>query len=454
MPGIFSARAAITRILEPLSHGRLIRGIGANSLSQVVTICILFGSVPALLHAWGTPRYGLWLLLSAVPTYLSMGDFGFAAAAANDMTMAVSRGDTASARATHQALVLLTGVLLIGFGVLSVGAAMTVPPYWLPSTSLATHNEIKSTVALLAVSTLAALGWNSMSAALRADGKYAFGVAFNETVRLAEAAAVLSAALLGGNIVVAAAASCTVRLVALLSALFVTHARVDWVTLDLKHARVSELRRLLSPAVALMALPLGFGLALQGTTIAVGMVSSLAAVALFTSLRSLTRVATQFVGVVAHAVAPELSRAIGARDAQKIGQLVEFNTIVTGFVSALFLVFITLWGPRILQIWSHNRLNATHLLVAAFAISAAGQAVWNSSGNMLIAANRHATYSYWFVVVAAASVGSSILLGREFGIIGFAYSMIISDLTMCLIVGTKLRRAVRAFTTEDTMDEG
>ena len=55
---------------------RSIRGIGATALGPVVTSIIQLGSVPLLLHAWGAAKYGDWLLLSAVPSYLTFSGLG------------------------------------------------------------------------------------------------------------------------------------------------------------------------------------------------------------------------------------------------------------------------------------------------------------------------------------------------------------------------------------------
>src|SRR5260370_24767798 len=71
-------------------RGRLIRGFGATALGPVVTAIIQLGTVPLLLHAWGAAKYGDWLLLSAVPSYLGLSDMGFGTASRTDMTIPVA----------------------------------------------------------------------------------------------------------------------------------------------------------------------------------------------------------------------------------------------------------------------------------------------------------------------------------------------------------------------------
>ncbi len=66
--------------------------------NQVINLGVQIALVPIFLHAWGAERYGVWLLLSAIPTYLTFSDFGFTLSAKNEMTIKAAKGRTAGAR--------------------------------------------------------------------------------------------------------------------------------------------------------------------------------------------------------------------------------------------------------------------------------------------------------------------------------------------------------------------
>ena len=72
---------------------RLLKGIGAQGFSQAVQIFIRLAEVPLLLSFWGTQLYGEWLMLSAIPVYLTISDGGFAEAACREMTIRGGAGD-------------------------------------------------------------------------------------------------------------------------------------------------------------------------------------------------------------------------------------------------------------------------------------------------------------------------------------------------------------------------
>lgn len=95
------------------SSRRLLRGIGATALYPIVSAVIQLVSVPVFLRFWGPSLYGEWLLLSTVPTYLSLTDMGFGSVAGNDMTMRVAAGDrTGALRSFQSAWVMICVIRL------------------------------------------------------------------------------------------------------------------------------------------------------------------------------------------------------------------------------------------------------------------------------------------------------------------------------------------------------
>ena len=92
---------------------RILHGFGASLYGQVVIVVIQLAGVPILLHSWGVHLYGEWLILSALPTYLSMTDLGFSQSAGNDMSQHVARGNRDAALAVFQSIGLLIAICSI-----------------------------------------------------------------------------------------------------------------------------------------------------------------------------------------------------------------------------------------------------------------------------------------------------------------------------------------------------
>src|SRR6059036_146829 len=90
-------------------------GRGINILVQVV-------GVPLFISLWGVNIYGQWLMLTAIPSYLTALDFGLAAAAANAIAIKVAQGDARTARVIFDCS--LGFIILVGTGVLMAAMAI------------------------------------------------------------------------------------------------------------------------------------------------------------------------------------------------------------------------------------------------------------------------------------------------------------------------------------------
>jgi hypothetical protein len=71
----------------------MLRGLGAAALGPVARAVIQLVTVPFFLHSWGVAKYGDWLILFAIPSYLGLSDLGLGDASTSDMTMRVAERD-------------------------------------------------------------------------------------------------------------------------------------------------------------------------------------------------------------------------------------------------------------------------------------------------------------------------------------------------------------------------
>ena len=75
-------RAGFSEVIMQIRHLNVlrdgaIRGLGANGLALLVTLIIQVLSVPVFLYSVGVNAYAEWLILTAIPSYLSLTDLGF-----------------------------------------------------------------------------------------------------------------------------------------------------------------------------------------------------------------------------------------------------------------------------------------------------------------------------------------------------------------------------------------
>jgi O-antigen/teichoic acid export membrane protein len=417
-------------LLARFRNSRVIRGISANVYSNVVQTVLQLLAVPILATHWGLATYGAWLVIFTVPNYLAFADFGFAAAAGNDMTISVARGDRAAAVETfHAVRATMFGICLV----LLCVCALTV--YIIPDRWLALVAGLSVAQARMAVLMLAAYGvlsvQNSVSlAAFRSIGQYATGTYLQMTIHLVENIAALTVVFFGGNIEQAAATYLCAGVAGIAVRMVLLNARARWLVFFAWRVSLAEIRRLLHPALAVLALPIAQALFLQGTVVVVGLAAGAPAVPAFTAVRTLSRIGVQLTMTVNHAVLPEFTIASAAIDHARRARLA-FLTIASSVVILLpMFVVVTLAGPLILRLWTHGAIHAPYGLILAMAATMLVNGVWMPISNLIFALNKHAQYSYYYLMAALVSVLLSYPLVRLIGSTGAALSLLALDCVM------------------------
>lgn len=266
---------------------RLMRGIGANAFGQVVVAGLQLSLVPVFASHWGLDRYGVWILLSTIPSYLALGDFGFATAAGNDMTMKVARGDKAGAITTFQSAFAAVVVGSSGIGLLALTICALLPPNVLTISAPIAPQEIRATLGLLSIYGVICLLGSIVMAGFKCAGLYATGTLSQALLQLTEGTVAILTVCLGGSLWNVACAYLLCRLVGIGMQAFWLSRSVPWLDIGFKRAQFTEVKRLSQPAVAVMALPLAQATFLQGTAIVLGAATSAPTVAIFTTVRTL-----------------------------------------------------------------------------------------------------------------------------------------------------------------------
>ena len=123
--------AGVSVRMDDETNGGCLVGFGTTVVSKAAATVIQVVQVPVLLHFWGAPMFGVWMILTAIPTYLSFSNTGFGSVAGNEMTMLMARGEQEEALGVFQSCWWLIS-LMMG----ATGAVMCVALYYLPMAQL------------------------------------------------------------------------------------------------------------------------------------------------------------------------------------------------------------------------------------------------------------------------------------------------------------------------------
>lgn len=423
---------------QSLKH-RLFHAIGATSLGPVITAVIQIVSVPVFLHFWGAKLYGEWLVLSAIPIYLGLTDFGFGPVAANDMTMLVARGEKSAALEVFQSTWLLTTAVSASLGLCSAIALWALPiERWLKVTLL-TRGQVIATLCVLCIYILLDLQWTVIEAGFRCDGNYALGTVLGNIVRFCTNASSLIAVAFYASPLIVAITLVSVRLLGNWTCQIVLVHKSPWLHYGYRHARVGVIRKLFRPAIAFMAFPAGNAFNFQGMTVVVGAALGPIAVVMFSTLRTLTRFAYQAAYTIAIGIWPELSAALGAGNRVLARNIHRCACQASLGLSAAAILFLAIFGDAIYGRWTHHKVAMDHHLFDLLLIEVLANAFWFTSIIVSMACNRHDKQAVVYLAATALSLPTGFVLMSRFGLIGAGISLLLVDLCM---IGYVLNRSL------------
>jgi O-antigen/teichoic acid export membrane protein len=417
---------------------RIAHALAASAFGQAVTIATQLLLTPMFFRYWGPGLYGEWLILSSVPSYLTMADMGIGSAAGNEMTMRAGAGDHAGAQQTYRGahwVALGAGAigLLIGLAL----AAMAV--HWhTPRTTLITPADAGWIIAILSLGVALSFQGGVISAGFRAAGSNALGISLSNTSRLLEALSMGVLLVVGWGPLGLCAAALGVKALMQLVQHFWLRRLCPWLHHPPVPADKTLVKRLIAPSLGFMAFPLGNALALQGPILIIGQLMGGPAVAIFSATRTLARLPIQITNVFNSSVWPEMSRAHGAGDTALLRALHRSSWGLTLLLVASSGAGLVLFGPWIATAWLGSKAHFEPLVLSFLILVTVVSAIWNASSVVLAAINEHAGMGARYVLVNALCLGLAWLLTPAFGWWGMLPALVLAEVLLLAWVMPKV----------------
>lgn len=413
----------------------LSKNLLAQTYSQSVIFAVQLGSVPLLIQAWGIETFGVWILLTAIPTYLSFSDFGFTFVAKNDMSMRVAGGDRVGALETFQSifvlLLLVAAVLIVVLG----GAVLLLPWSEIFNLGAQTSDTARDVLLLQIVSALLYQFMLLLSAGVRCEGRAALETSFAASARLLDAGAILTTALLGGDLVDVAIAALIMRLFSL-SALGVwLRVSTPWLILGTSKASISRIKEKMLPSLTYMMVPISNALLIQAPVIILGGVASPAIVALYAITRTVSRLGMSVANMLNYSFVPEYSFAQGRGDFPRFKSLLRLHLILTGAGVITYMAVAPFVVPFGVALLSKGLVVPNFYLGLILVVAISLEMVWSGLFSPSSALNAHRPVAVAFLVVSCGAIGLGSLMPSLYMLassIGVAHGLvlIVSFLTL------------------------
>ena len=410
---------------------RLIQGIGANFLSQIISMASRVLLVPLFLTAWGVQVYGEWLLLASMVAYLSLTDLGGQRYIVNRLTQAYALGDLAQFRKILHTGLALFSILPLAVFLGFLGVILVLPPGSLLQITITSRQVVFLVLAILAFQFVFSLPIGIMGGVYCSVGLLPRGVMLTNIMQLLAIILVaLGLWLHGGLVAIACLQLLPLLGVALVAGWDLNRRFPQFRLFSLREADFSLGLTFIRPSLHFFGIQMSQAFSIQGTVLLVGMLLGPVQVVVFSTMRTIVNLIRSFFEQVSHAAWPELTRLDVQMDKEKFFLLFRAIFRATLIAAVIFMAIFHFWGENIYHIWLRKTVAYQQRVMDLFLIYMGEFLIWLTCCHPLMATNRHRTLAKMMLVSSALNLGLAYLGGRHLGLPGVILGMIAGDLLL------------------------
>lgn len=415
---------------------RVLRGLAGYAVTQPISLLIQIASVPLYLHFWGVALYGEWIVVAAIPAYLTTSDLGFTTATQHAMTAQVAAGDRAAAlRSFRTSWWVISLISLFVCAVVVLGSHLLPLADWLHLGLLAGNGA--QLLSLFVLHVVLSLQTGLLNAGFCAEGEYGQGVTLLGLGRLLEFLLVAAAVAMGLGPIGAVCGFLAGRLAILIVMRWRLLRVAPWLRYGMSGFDRATVRALFGPAMGFTGYTIGNALNIQGPILVIGAVFGSTAVVPFATLRTLTRILPQLLLVLTNIVRPEIGIAVGRDDFALVRRLNRLLCRLALWAVLVIAIGLALFGDVVVTLWTGGHVAVSEPLFALLLGVVTINALWSTNAQTLRAINRVQGQAVVYLLANGLALATMAVVGTALGLAGPAGVLLVAECVMLVYVVTR-----------------
>jgi len=371
-------------------------GMGVNFLNQIAM-------VPLFISLWGVDKYADWILISALSSFFSMTNMGLNQATNNEFVIKYQHKDyvtCAKLLINSFLFILAVGGLFI---LVVVIASFTIGFKNILNTTVFTEKETSIVFILLLYNVFAKMYGGVYNGIFNANKNAHLCNMIDNAVRMSELIVLFLGILLQINIIVVI----IVYSVPVLIAIFYRHHHSQqWfeISFHFQYLDWSTFKTLIKPSLAFMLVPFGFAVTNQGMVFVVNALLGSTVLVAFTTTRTLVNFLKSLMNLLGNSIYPEISSAYGRNDKKMIKKVYYRSFAITIFTSLAAIIVLLFAGKTIYLMWTKHAVIFNNTFFNGMLIVLFVSCLWGLSSVILLATNKHGSFTLVFLITQIAGI--------------------------------------------------
>lgn len=409
---------------------RLLKNGLSSLLLKLATIAEQLLLVPLFISAWGADYYGEWLTLAILPSIAGLLDLGFASAVANSFILKYVAGDKNEAGTIYRSGLFSLHFIVFFSTILSFFIVLLLNYLDVFDKLLIDKNKAIIVVLILIFSKIVTFYKELYEAFFIASRKYNLSVNIQTIYSIC---IILASSIIlswNGDIILFSVVNLTITVSYVLIYALIAKNNLS---IDFSKGQVlqSEVRNLFKVGFGYLLAKVWEAVFFQGTTFIVRIVVGPVAVAIFNTVRKLSRTIYQANALVVSSMIPELQYCIGEKQLVHARKLFRLGVFIVMVISGLGILFLLTFGPSFYQFWTRKEISPPIVMWVLFIVGIIFNSLWSIASEVILAANKPYSFTIVASIMAVVAVVTSYVCGLYFGLSGVAVGGVVMDVVLC-----------------------
>ena len=413
---------------------RLLQNGFASIFQKGVRVLEQLFLVPFFLTSWGAAYYGEWITLTIVPSILAFSNLGFGTASANSFVLTYASGQKQKASNISKIGMYLISIVIAGALILSTIVVFTLDSFDIFDKSIIDKTEAIIAISIMNLACLLSFYDPLIESYYRAAQKAALSINLLTIRAVLKLSFGLIVLLVGYGIVEFAVSQ---LIVTIMFTIYYWLKGKNVLGLFKTYIGVKDqevLKDITKKGFGYLIFPAWQAIYFQGTTFAVRIILGAEGVAIFNTVRTLSRSVNQLLNIVSSSIFPELQYEIGVGNIVKAQKIYRFSVVLSFLIALVGVIFLAIFGLWFYNLWTQNELSVPSTMWYLFVLSILFHSFWWSSEPVFRAKNEPYKFALTGIFAALVSVALTYVFAKIWGLNGAALGALVLDVIMAIVI--------------------
>ena len=335
----------------------IFKNFSSLSFNHGITIFIHLVFVPLFLSFWKLDIYADWILISTIPSILTISQFGLNSYGSNMIVIAYRQNKKNKANFVFQNVIYFTSAIIVTLGLILLLLNYIFDFQKIFDIASVKKNEFYLVLIFIVLKYLLLSNSNFLASLFKINHKFHLFIYLQSIFLITELILIAFTLFLGGQILEVSFVGVINYMIYLITSYFVIKREFIWLQIiNFKNINFSFIKKIFYPSISFMVGDTSKAILAQGTIIFLNLFSNDLLLVLYNSIRLIINGSRQLISILTISFQSEITIDYAKKNMKKISNKFKFISKYTFYISSIIAIVLILFLKEPFIIWTKGNV--------------------------------------------------------------------------------------------------